>query len=154
MGMTHGADSMGRFGFSSIQDWFASVVLSFPAPWSLRPRTGKYYGTEIQDARGVCVLTVWRMAGGPSVREKARFGAWSPEAWNEYCSDSHWESEGGLAIAEAIVALRNAAEGDDWGDTTSLTALVLAHGSWDEESKDDIACGGPLRRRLTPPSRP
>jgi len=140
-----------RFGFSSVRDWFGSVVLSFPAPWALKPREGKFYGTEIEDARGVCILRVWLMAGGPSHREKARFGEWSEDAWADYCCDSHWESVGSLALAESIVALRNEFARNEWADESinhHLVDLILKHGSWDEDCWNEIACGGPNKRAL------
>lgn len=138
---------MRRFGFSSVKDWFESVIISFPAPWTIGPRDRKYYGTEIFDARGTNILNIWVMAGGPSEREKARFGNWTEERWAEYCCDSHWESEGGLAIAEAIVAMRNSAE-HDYEFPNGLAILVMEHGDWDEQCWPEISCGGPDRRAL------
>ena len=78
-------------------------------PFRLAPRDGKHYGTEIVDAYNERIITVWCAVGEPSRREKEYFGLsrWTPEAWAEYCSDCHWESERDLEIAEALVALLN-----------------------------------------------
>jgi hypothetical protein len=77
-------------------------------PVSLSPRHGKYYGTEIVDANGDEVMRIWTVAGEPSSREKAHFGEdYTPEAWADYCSDSHWECEADLKRAEWVVSALN-----------------------------------------------
>lgn len=151
-----GCDKDGRFGFADVEDWFLSVVLSFPAPWGVAPRAGKFYGTVVHDARGKDVLSVWSAEGEPSHREKAYFGPdWTPEAWAEYCSDSHWESAGCLAMAERIVYLRNGLGQHSWGHDDSkrkLLRLVLFEARWEDAVFKEVACGGPQKRRLTSPS--
>ena len=138
------------WGFASMTDWLDSVILSFPAPWILGPRDGKYYGTEILDARGKKILSLWISVGDPSAREKEYFGDWTPEAWTEYCCDSHWESEAALKLAEAIVALRNADSSWSSRDTNKiLQGLLLAcEVRWEEEIWPEIQAGGPGKRAL------
>jgi hypothetical protein len=147
----HGIGSDGkRFGFSSVQDWFESVILSFPAPWVVADLKGKYYGTIIVDARGIPILSVWIASGELSFREKAKFGEWTPERWAEYCADSHWESASSLAICDAIVALRNV--DSRWSQhRNELIHTVLASASWEDEIFAEIECGGPDRRMANCP---
>ena len=81
-------------------------------PVSLSPREGKYYGTEIVDARGALVIDLWDHEGSPvpSDREKERFGPdWTEEAWAEYCSDSHWECQDDYLFALFLVKVLNLA---------------------------------------------
>ena len=148
--MARGADTIdGKytlFGFFSVKDWLSSVILSFPAPWSLMPREGKYYGTKIQDARGVPILTFWMAEGGPSDREKAAFGMdWTQEAWAEYCCDCHWESESALVLAVDVIQVRNKC-GTDCPD--GLLSAIVEKARWCDDVFPDLLCGGPARRRL------
>lgn len=79
-------------------------------PVSLSPRKGKYYGTEIVDARGAEVLRLWEHEAGdvPSEREKESFGPdWSEQTWSEYCCDSHWECQSDYLLARFIVKALN-----------------------------------------------
>jgi len=141
--MSYGCDSNGIFGFSDVKDWLESVILSFPAPWSIAPLDGKYYGTVIRDGDGRNILSVWEAEGEPSHRQKAWFCNWTPEAWAEYCCDTHWESAICLQLAENICRLRNA-ENDE------LFELVQWHCRWEEDIWPMISCGGPDKRRLGP----
>lgn len=86
-----------------------------PTPWSVQPLNGKYYGTEIVDAHGNPVCTIWdhgharaAEANRPSSREIAEHGPFASEAeLHEYCSDGHYESARDYANAELIVAAVN-----------------------------------------------
>lgn len=155
MGYGFGRDDSGkatRFGFTSVSDWLDSVILSFPAPWKVRDCAGKHYGTEIEDARGLCVLSVWFAFGEPSARQK---GNMTDEQWSEYCCDSHWESADQLRVAETIVSLRNylsdssSRYGDDERAAPMLRNLIMEHGDWNEDIDDEIKCGGPDRRETS-----
>ena len=84
----------------------SSIVL----PVSLAPRQGKHYGTEIIDATGALVITLWTAEGEPSEREKAYWGDWTPEGWREGCCDSHWESDQDFKTALWLVHVLNAAQ--------------------------------------------
>ncbi len=136
------------FGFNSIKDWINSVILSFPAPWIIGDDTN--YGTEIFDARGTKVISVWMAWGNPSSRQK---GSMSDAEWIEYCSDTHWESETQWHIANAIVTTRNYLQahkdrgfyGDDKRQLNILRELVTSYGRW-EDIDQEIMCGGPQRR--------
>lgn len=152
--MSHGAvernGKMVRFGWSDVEDWFLSVILSFPAPWSVADLNGKYYGTEIRDARSVTIMSVWESEGDPSAREK---GDMTDEEWTEYCCDSHWESELALRVATAIVDVRNHLAGDGAAGRLraeeaekGLVRAVLQYCRWDEAVEAEIRCGGPERR--------
>lgn len=149
-----GTDDEGKFGFGSVQDWFLSVLTSFPSPWSIKPLAGKYYGTVLSDARGRSVLSVWAAEGDPSHREKERFGKdWTPEKWAEYCCDTHWESAYCLAMAERIVYLRHRLDTYiDEDQERELLNRVLFEARWDDEVWEEVSCGGPQKRRLTSPS--
>jgi len=142
-------DSKGNeipFGYFSVMDWLWSVVVSFDPDWTVAPLDGKYYGTTILDSRGKRILSFWYADSDdvPSSREKEDFGReWTPEAWNEYGCDSHWESERALSIAERVVKLRNAA--GIW-TCSELIDLILKHGRWDPSVYPEIACGGPSKR--------
>lgn len=131
-----------------MKNWFSSVIDSFPKPWSILPRASKYYGTVIQDARGLPILSFWEYDDGePSQREKEYFGDWTPESWEEYCSDSHWESAAALALAEKVVFLRN--DSRDFDMPEDLILAILQHGRWKEDIWAEIVCGGPGRRSIT-----
>lgn len=138
-----------RYGFDSVADWFDSVIASFPTPWIIGDDTN--YGTEIFDARGSKVLSVWMAWGNPSERQR---GGMTDAEWSEYCCDSHWESETQWHIANAIVSARNYLQAhldNGWyGDLEQqqeiLRTLVMAYGRWEEPVDLEIACGGPLRR--------
>ncbi len=145
--MSYGTDIINgacvTFGFADVKDWLASVILSFPAPWSLAQRKGKYYGTVILDARGVPILSFWEAKGDPSEREKEYFGAWTQEAWDDHCCDSHWESANTLTVAEHVIIMRNA---EDDASAHILVRFIVDYGSWEDSVFREIACGGPLRR--------
>src|SRR6266446_1690450 len=111
----HGIDREGRFGFFSVADWLGSVWDSFPAPWALAPRKGKYYGTVITDARRVPILSVWESVGQTSARELEYYGS-TLEEW-EPC-DTHWESELAVNLALSIIALRQDRSQDRSDDLT------------------------------------
>lgn len=147
--MSYGVANGKSFGFSNCVDWLNSVILSFPEPWSVIPLKGKYYGTKIQDGRGVPILSVWRSEGNPSHREKALFGEWTPEAWADYCCDTHWESEQALSLAEFIVAGRNACESDYASSLDELALTILCACRWEEDCWPEIHCGGPNKRDLS-----
>lgn len=155
--MSRGNDQHGTFGFFSVQDWLNSVILSFPCPWKLAQRKGKYYGTIILDGRDIPIIGVWTATGEPSKREKEYWGDWTPEGWAEYCCDSHWECANDLQTANEIVRLRNQM-GEDQRfiperSIQSLADLVIGQ-MWEKEVFRDLVCGGPLRRRTKPgPSR-
>jgi hypothetical protein len=84
---------------------------SITLPVVLAPREGKHYGTEILDATGALVVTIWTASGEPSTREKERFrDGWTPEKWEEWCCDCHWESQQDLNMAEWLVRVLNAAQ--------------------------------------------
>lgn len=136
-----------RFGFADFQDWLDSVILSFPAPWRVGDLDGKYYGTEIMDASGAPVLSVWIAEGAPSVRERRGM---SNEEWAEYCCDSHWESELAFSTAQAIVAARNNISASDLcGDVShNILRSLVGFCRWDSGVFDLIRCGGPERRAL------
>ncbi len=77
-----------------------------PRPWTIEPLKGKYYGTEVSDANGDHVCSIWREGLPPSEREIAFAGdrTW-PDDW-EY--DNHSESAASLAIARLLVETANA----------------------------------------------
>lgn len=147
-----GQDEAVPFGYFSVQDWIVSTLWSFPAPWSLAPLdNGKYYETQILDARGVPVLSVFvRWGGPPSDREKAKFGHWTPEAWADHCCDYHYESEATFAAASSIVTARHNGHPSTTPDeeTPSIVPLVLQYATWHERVWADVTCGGPHRRAL------
>lgn len=134
-----------QFGFSSVADWFDSIVMSFPAPWSLSDDT--HYGTVIVDARGRKLFSVWLAFGEPSARQR---DGMSDDEWAEYCTDSHWESETQWHLTNAIVAARNAIGGHAWKTDDRaldlLRHLIMQHARWDEAINAEIVCGGPDRR--------
>ena len=138
-----------EFGFSSIIDWFDSVIESFSAPWIIGDST--QYGTEIFDSRAVKVLSVWMAWGDPSDRQR---GSMADSEWLEYCCDSHWESQTQWHIANAIVSTRNYLDahkrsgwhGDDERQCEILRNLIMSYGRWEESVNSEISCGGPNRR--------
>jgi hypothetical protein len=138
-----------EFGFSSITDWFDSVINSFAAPWIIGDNT--HYGTEIFDARAIKVLSVWMAWGDPSDRQR---DSMTDSEWLEYCCDSHWESQTQWHIANAIVSTRNYLDankrrgwyGDDERQREILRNLIMTYGRWAESVNSEIACGGPNRR--------
>lgn len=146
-GITYKSGKYILFGYSSIVDWFSSILFSFPAPWKLAPRKGKYYGTVIMDARDKKIISFWENEGGPSTREKEYFGDWSPEAWDEWCCDSHWESVRSIEIANQLIAIRN--HGDEKVlDEDSIVKLFF-RGRWEEEIWEELQSGGgPNKRAL------
>lgn len=152
--MSHGVENIKGeitpFGFFSVKDWLESVILSFPAPWSIAPLHGKYYGTLILDARSVKILKFWDSNGDPSEREKAEWKHWTLEEWNAEVCDSHWESAATLERCRAVVALRNACAGRLFTTPDELLAVIVSEGCWDEAVWPEIACGGPKRRPLKP----
>lgn len=76
-----------------------------PRPWSIEPLKGKYYGTEITDADGEFVCSIWREGLPPSEREIAQGGDMSwPDDW-EY--DNHSESAASYAVAQLLVEAAN-----------------------------------------------
>lgn len=137
------------FGFYSVKDWVTSVIFSFPAPWSLAPLEGYYYGTVILDAEGFPLLSFWHPQDSliPSWRQKEALSPWTQEAWEEYCCDSHWEAEETLAMAEKVINLRN--HGDHW-DSDVLTSLIIEFGKWEEEAWDLLLSGGGPNKRVMP----
>lgn len=146
--MSYGSLGDGRrFGFSSVEDWFNSIIESFPAPWIIGDDT--HYGTEIFDSRGEKILSVWMAWGNPSERQR---DGMSDTEWLEYCCDSHWESETQWHIANAIVSARNYLKahhdrgwiGDDELQRSILRSLIMAYGQWQVNA--EIVCGGPDRR--------
>jgi hypothetical protein len=152
MGYGYFTDKDGKsisFGFNSVGDWFDSVLESFPAPWLIGDDT--HYGTEIFDARGHKVLSVWMAWGNPSPRQR---GDMTDAEWSEYCCDSHWESETQWHIANAIVTTRNYLDahkrngwyGDNDDQRELLRSLVMTHGRWEEDVDAEISCGGPDKR--------
>lgn len=152
--MSYGTETINgeqvSWGYSDIKDWFLSVVLSFPAPWSVAALNGKYYGTVITDARGIAILNFWESEGEPSEREKARFQDWTPETWAEYCCDSHWESDTCLTIANEVVRIRNANKHNRTYQENELLKLIVSFGSWNDDIWKDIQCGGPGKRAIEP----
>jgi len=136
-----------RFGFADIEDWLDSIFISFPEPWRVGDLDGKYYGTEIFDARGKNIFSVWLSFGNPSERQR---DGMNDEEWREYCCDSHWESETAFHLAKAIVAIRNDMSEKDWvwheEKPRLLRSLILQLGRWDSSINAEISCGGPLRR--------
>lgn len=149
----YGQDAHGVLGFSCVKDWLLSVALSFPRPWRVEPLQAKYYGTVISDGRRKPILRFWTAEGSPSAREKVGFGDWSPEAWAEYCCDSHWESATALRNAEALVLFRNSAEGGFSNDPEQLIELLLL-ARWDMAVYEELASGGgPNKRRIRFPPR-
>lgn len=80
---------------------------SFPTPWSIAPRRGKYYSTVILDANGD---EVFRLARTTDKSKRSRRESPDiPEAvWREQLSDYHWESEEVLELAEFVVGCANA----------------------------------------------
>lgn len=94
------------------------MVNPTPLPWSIKPRDGKYYGTEIVGPQNEDVCELWirerRSAedNGPSARELERLGPFSSdeerdEVWREYNCDSHYESARDFANATFIVKAMN-----------------------------------------------
>ena len=149
--MTHKGVDM-KFGFNGVDDWLDSVILSFPAPWVLGDNT--HYGSEIFDAQGNKVLSVWMAWGNPSERQR---GTMSEAEWVEYCSDSHWESETQWHVANAIVTTRNYLHmhdvrgfiGDNNRQLGILRNLVTAYASWGGDVEEVVKCGGPNRRVIS-----
>lgn len=144
-----------EYGFSDLLDWLTSVVFSFQAPWSLAPLEGKYYGTEILDARGIPILRLWDTRGEPSTREKESFENWTQEAWNDYVCDTHWECQLTLDLASHIIHSRNVLkETHLWKEEENRNQLALlliqSRVGWADEVWEEIACGGPYRRNLHP----
>lgn len=141
-----------KFGFFSVKDWLESVLVSFPTPWLVRPRKGKYYGTVIEDARGIAILSFWECGemDMPSTREKENFGEWDEESWQGYLCDSHWESETSLSMANMAVEWANftTVQGDK-SDSPAM-AMIVENARWAEDCWKEILCGGPSRRSLTP----
>ena len=152
--MSFGTEMGVPWGFTSVRDWLESVILSFPAPWSLAPLVGKYYGTEILDARGVTILSFWESEGEPSHRQKAALGEpWTPEAWNDYICDNHWESAKSLEVAETAIQLRNKLTKRSYYQNDSINLLitiVISLGHWPDEVYAEVQCGGPDRRAIEP----
>lgn len=149
----YGTDEDGkRFGFGDTLDWLQSVILSFPAPWTIGALDGKYYGTKVLDARGIVILRVWTSDGSPSRREKASFGDdWTQQSWDEYNCDSHWESDIALAKAERLIADRN--QSDKAMPEETLKAIFFeGNVRWDDDIFADLVCGGPERRSIKPPA--
>lgn len=146
---TKGNGESVEFGFSSVSDWFDSIIESFPAPWIIGDDT--HYGTQIFDSRAILVLTVWMAWGDPSDRQR---GSMTNSEWLEYCCDSHWESQTQWYIANAITSTRNYLDahkrrgwhGDDERQREILRNLVMGYGPWEESVSREVACGGPLRR--------
>lgn len=147
-GMTTVNGKSVAFGFVDFDDWIRSVVESFPAPWKVADLDGKYFGTEIQDARGISVLSVWLSYGEPSIRQ--RDGRTDAE-WQDYCCDCHWESTTALCVARAITEARNQLSVCRSWETQELWAVLRALlnlAEWAEDVWPDIRAGGPLRRAL------
>lgn len=90
---------------SEIKDLLRTMFGRYPRPWRIDERDRKYYGTRVLDADGTEVMNFWTAEGEPSEREKRRFGSWTPEAWAEYCCDSHWECEADHQAALALIRL-------------------------------------------------
>lgn len=89
----------------TVEGWFLDKICrAFPAPWTIAPLDGKYYGTVILDKRGRVILDYWDNDGEdghpamPSRREK--------QTEEDLC-DCHWESAKTLAVAERLIELRN-----------------------------------------------
>lgn len=88
-------------------------------PLALKPLSGKYYGTEIVDADGEHVCTIWdhsRGDPGLSEREMAVLfpsgghpltDAEKVEAVSEWMCDAHYESIGDYEVARLIVEAVN-----------------------------------------------
>lgn len=70
-------------------------------PWSVGPLHGKYYGTDVLDANGNTICTIWLPEGIPSEREED----WLRE---EGPSDSHYESQLCYDACKLIVEAVNA----------------------------------------------
>lgn len=141
-------DKIIAYGYSNFQDWIISVLESFPPPWALLPLDGKYYGTLVEDARGICVLSVWDTRQGfPSDRELAdREG--TLKEWEDENCDEHWESEYALSLARRLIAARNGQESEE--DFQDLVPLILTNTRFEEAIWKELqAGGGPLRRALT-----
>jgi hypothetical protein len=140
------------FGFSSIEDWFDSVILSFPAPWIIGDDT--HYGSEIFDGRGHHIFSIWLPFGNPSARQ---LGDMTLTEWADYISDQHWESEAQWHLANAIIAARNYLADHErlkyFGDTDSirkiLRDLMMDHCKWSDDAQTEVACGGPDRRKTS-----
>lgn len=149
--MSAGIDSNGQvWGYFDVMDWFRSVLLSFPTPWSIAPLGGgKYYGTVVRDATGIDVLSFWSSQGEPSSREKKYFGNWNEADWSEYCCDCHWESEVSLRMAEKSVAWA-AAEKDNFSSDNSVPEMILRNARWQDDVYALIQCGGLRRRNIVP----
>jgi hypothetical protein len=138
-----------RFGYSSIEDWLDSVFQSFPSPWKVRDLDGKYYGTEIEDARGRVIISLWYATGAPSARQK---GDMNDEEWGEYCCDTHWESEIALRLSETVVNLRNLLDGDrlysEERDVRLLRYLLTELCQWDTDIFEEVRSGGGPDKRI------
>jgi hypothetical protein len=144
-GLTVGPNGPIPFGFSSMLDWMDSIILSFPAPWTISDRT--HYGTEIFDSRSKHVLSVQLVFGAPSERQRRGM---TDEEWAEYSCDSHWESEAQWHLANAVVSARNSVKSlhDSEYQLNVLRGLILGHCSWADDVIAEIHCGGPEKRRL------
>jgi hypothetical protein len=149
-GFTTVAGKSVPFGFYNVEDWFDSIITSFPAPWEIGEDTN--YGTQIIDADGLLILSVWMAFGLPSKRQ---LGGMTDAEWSDYCCDSHWESETQWHIANAIVTARNSIhihETRGWfGNPLEqvgpiLRTLIMQWGRWEEDINEEIVCGGPQRR--------
>lgn len=154
--MSYGGEQInGKFvtwGFSSVKDWLESVILSFPAPWTIG--TDTHYGTEIFDARQKRILSFWKTEGQePSKRE---LGGDSLEEWNENCCNNHWESQFSLDCAETVMALRNRLVGVSTyenADLKDLVTIIVSEGCWSDDVAGELECGGPDRRLAEPQSK-
>lgn len=141
MGMSRGYNGGGiAWGFRSIEDWVQSQFLAFPAPWSVAPLEGKYYGTGILDARGAEILTLWLTYGESSSREDEK---------DEHY-DTHWESEVALKTAELIVLLRNQINADEEDRLTRLlSSILISVGEFNLSAVEELRNGGgPARRPI------
>lgn len=128
----------------TIADWLAEILKTFPTPWIIKPRDGKYYGTIMQDARGKDILSIWiNEDQQPSWREKNYFGQWTPERWNDAVCDSHWESELSLKIAEEIITLRNENNEHMDEDIVNYLIPIILRCRWEQDVWNEVDCGGP-----------
>jgi hypothetical protein len=146
--MSYGYAAGSRFGFASFSDWLDSIVLSFPAPWSVRPLNGKYYGTKIADARGVEIFSFWDAGSEPSARQ---LGTMSEEEWRKHRCDSHWESQSSLDMAEEAVAIRNQYfEGLAYEvPPAALVFTLLRHARLENQAANELSHGTAPGRRMT-----